>query len=135
VYNIPLPGGAGDAAFARIAERVIDPAARRFQPEIVLVSAGFDAHWRDPLAGLQLTIAGYHALGGALAAIAREHCEGRIVYVLEGGYDPQVLALGVSAVALALVGEPFPKDPLGPAPRPEPEVDSVLERVRVSHGL
>jgi acetoin utilization deacetylase AcuC-like enzyme len=135
VYNIPLPGGAGDAAFAGIAERVIEPAAKRFRPEILLVSAGFDAHWRDPLAGLQLTIAGYHALGRALAAIAREHCEGRIVYVLEGGYDPEVLAHGVSAIALSLAGEPFLTDPLGSAPRPEPEVDSVLERVCVSHGL
>jgi acetoin utilization deacetylase AcuC-like enzyme len=135
VVNIPLPGGAGDHAFAQIAEHVIAPLAERFVPEILLVSAGFDAHWRDPLAGIQLSIAGYYALGQALAAIAQAHCHGRIVYALEGGYDPEVLAEGIRAVALSLAGEPLTAVPLGPAPRPEPEVDAVLEQVRALHGL
>jgi len=135
VVNIPLPGGAGDHAFSQITERVIAPLAERFGPQILLVSAGFDAHWSDPLAGLQLTIVGYHALGRALFRIAQAHCRGRIIYALEGGYDPNVLAQGVRAVALSLAGEPLAADPLGPAPRPEPGVDGVIEQVRALHGL
>src|SRR3989304_1588574 len=110
--NIPLPGGGGGPAFAPIAEPVI-----------------------APLAGIQLSIAGYYALGQALAAIAQAHCHGRIVYALEGGYDPEVLAEGIRAVALSLAGEPLTAVPLGPAPKPEPEVDAVLEQVRALHGL
>jgi acetoin utilization deacetylase AcuC-like enzyme len=135
VVNIPLPAGAGDRAFAQIAERVIVPLADRFAPEILLVSAGFDPHWTDPLASLQLTIAGFHALGQALLKVAQAHCRGRIVYALEGGYDPKVLAEGVRAIALSLSGASLPGDPLGPAPRAEPPVDAVLERVRSLHGL
>ncbi len=135
IVNIPLPGGAGDRAFDQIAERVIVPLADRFAPQILLVSAGFDAHWRDPLAGLQLTITGYHALGRALAAIADAHSQGRIVCVLEGGYDPEVVAEGARALALSLAGEPLPADPLGPTPHPEPKIEPLLERVRGVHGL
>jgi acetoin utilization deacetylase AcuC-like enzyme len=135
VVNIPLPSGAGDCAFAQIAERAIAPLAERFAPQILLVSAGFDAHWRDPLAGLQLTITGYHALGRTLAEIARSHCDGRIVVALEGGYDPQVVAEGVFALALAMAGRELIQDPLGAAPRPEPEVSHLLDRLIQTHRL
>jgi acetoin utilization deacetylase AcuC-like enzyme len=135
VVNIPLPGGAGDRAFAQIAERIISPLAERFGPQILLVSAGFDAHWRDPLASLQLTVAGYHALGRALAAIAQAHCQGKLVYALEGGYDPEVVAEGVRALALSLAGEPLPLDPLGAAQRPEPDPEPAFARVCAVHGL
>jgi acetoin utilization deacetylase AcuC-like enzyme len=135
VVNIPVPGGAGDSAFAQIAERVIAPLAERFAPQILLVSAGFDAHWRDPLAGLQLTIAGYHALGRTLTEVARAHCEGRIVVALEGGYDPQVVAQGVLALALAIAGRELEQDPLGAAPRPEPDVTHLLDRIAQTHRL
>jgi acetoin utilization deacetylase AcuC-like enzyme len=135
VVNIPLPGGAGDQAFAQIASRVIVPLSDRFEPQIVLISAGFDAHWRDPLAGLQLSISGFHALGRSLAEIARRHCEGRIVLVLEGGYDPDVVAQGTLALGLALAGRELPHDPLGPAPRAEPEVGQLLDRLVQIHQL
>ncbi|MCJ7708303.1 MAG: histone deacetylase, partial [Anaerolineales bacterium] len=92
VVNIPLPAGVGDLAFAAIAEQVIVPLAERFAPEFVLVSAGFDSHWRDTLAGMQLTCRGYYDLSLSLVDIARRHCGGRLVFVLEGGYDPEALA-------------------------------------------
>src|SRR3990170_3677530 len=71
-----------------------------------------------------MTIVGYHALGRALFRIAQAHCRGRIIYALEGGYDPNVLAQGVRAVALSLAGEPLAADPLGPAPRPPPGAET-----------
>lgn len=83
--NIPLPGGSGDAAARTALEQLVGPAAERFKPDIILVSAGYDAHWRDPLAGLQFTDSTYHALSAGLRAMAERLCGGRIVFLLEGG--------------------------------------------------
>ena len=134
VINVPLPAGAGDEALGQAFGEVLLPAARRFRPDLILVSAGMDAHWRDPLAGLQASVSGIAHLVQVLMALAEEQCGGRLVLALEGGYDP--LALGHSAVAClaALAGEPY-GDPLGPAPRPEPPVDGVIAHVRAIHGL
>jgi acetoin utilization deacetylase AcuC-like enzyme len=135
IVNIPLPAGAGDQAFARISQQVILPLAERFEPDILLVSSGFDAHWHDPLAHLQLSADGYYELGTCLTGIARQHCQGRIVYVLEGGYDPEALAEGMLAVLHATAGQPAPSENLGPAPDPEPSITAVLENVLAIHGL
>ncbi|MGH2522035.1 MAG: histone deacetylase family protein, partial [Anaerolineales bacterium] len=93
--NVPLPAGAGDAAFERIAAEIIRPAAERFRPDLLLVSAGFDAHWADPLANLQLSHTGYGQIMQALVAIANAHCNGKVVLTLEGGYHPDALSDGV----------------------------------------
>ncbi|KAK9836376.1 hypothetical protein WJX84_006276 [Apatococcus fuscideae] len=71
--NLPLPGDSGDAVMQDAFERIIGPAAARFQPDIILVSAGYDAHWRDPLAGLQLRTSTYHRLGLLVQKLAQEH--------------------------------------------------------------
>ncbi|MEW6569249.1 MAG: histone deacetylase [Chloroflexota bacterium] len=135
VINIPLPAGAGDHAFAEIYDRIVGPAAERFAPQFLMVSAGFDAHWADPLAGLQLTCSGFYHLGRALADLAERLCDGRLVLVLEGGYDPEALASSVMAVLAALAGLPAPSDPVGPAPYPEPSVQGILHNVQAIHGL
>ena len=83
--NLPLPGGSGDAAARAALEQVVGPAAERFKPDIILVSAGYDAHWRDPLAGLQFSDSTYHALSAGLRSLAERLCGGRIVFLLEGG--------------------------------------------------
>ncbi len=132
--NVPLPGGAGDRAFARILAEIVAPAADRFRPGILLVSAGYDAHWRDPLANLQLSCAGYHALGSALTAIAKKHCAGKIVFVLEGGYDLPALAGGVVNTLRGALGLPA-ADALGPAPRPEPDISRLLADIKSVHNL
>jgi acetoin utilization deacetylase AcuC-like enzyme len=91
VLNAPLPPGAGSAGFRSAwAERLL-PALEAFRPQLLLVSAGFDAHWRDPLAQLQLQADDYAWLTQELAAIADRHARGRIVSSLEGGYDLQAL--------------------------------------------
>ena len=133
--NLPLPDQAGDSAFERIAPEIIVPAAGRFAPEILLVSAGFDAHWRDPLANLQLSLAGYVRLMRTLREIAARHCGGKIVLTLEGGYDPHALAGSVTEVLRVLLGETEIHDPLGPAPHPEPDVRPILKRVKAIHSL
>lgn len=100
--NIPLAAGAGDAAYAEVFDRVIAPAAAAFRPELVLVSAGFDAHASDPLANMRLSERGFADLARRTLQIADEHAEGRIVAVLEGGYDPEALAESVVATLAVL---------------------------------
>jgi acetoin utilization deacetylase AcuC-like enzyme len=133
--NLPLPAGAGDRAFERIAAEVLAPAADRFQPKLLLVSAGFDAHWRDPLAGLQLSLTGYARLMRALQAIAARHCAGQMVLTLEGGYDLEALSGGVVTVLRTLLGDAEISDDLGPAPRAEPDLTATLVQIRARHGL
>ena len=133
--NLPLPAHAGDEAFDQIAAAFLRPLAQRFSPDVLLVSAGYDAHWMDPLANLQLTTAGFHRLSLTLMEIARSHCGGRALFVLEGGYDAAVVREGVLASIASMTGEVAPLDRLGPAPVPSADVRHVLRAAQVLHGL
>ena len=133
--NAPLPAGHGDASYRALFERVLFPAARRYRPELVLVSAGFDAHWRDPLARMNLSLRGYDWLARALIALAEDCCAGRIVFALEGGYDTQVLGLGVRNLAQALLGDEACQDPFGAAPETSPPVEPFLQELCQIHKL
>jgi acetoin utilization deacetylase AcuC-like enzyme len=90
--NLPMEVGAGDADFDMVYREAVIPALERFAPELVLVSAGFDAHERDPLAGMRMTADGYARLTARLIDAADRLCGGRIVFVTEGGYDTTALA-------------------------------------------
>ncbi len=116
--NFPLPPGSGDGAFQEIMQTLILPLLDRFQPEMLLVSFGFDTHWRDPLGHLQLTSAGYGSLIASLATWADAHCKGRIALYLEGGYDLEAAAACGLAVTAALLGETW-EDSLGGSPQYE----------------
>lgn len=133
--NIPLAAGAGDHAFQLLYEGVVIPATRRFKPDLILVSAGYDAHHSDPLADLALSLTGYAWLARTVVALAEELCHGRIVFVLEGGYNLPVLAYGVLNTFYALLGETTVVDPLGPAPRPERDVREYVAELRRLHHL
>lgn len=106
--NFPIPPGRGDADYERLFDGVIAPAAIAYQPDLILVSAGFDAHAADPLGGMELTAAGFGRLADRAAALADLLCGGRLVAVLEGGYDPPATAASVAAVIRALDGSPDP---------------------------
>ena len=93
--NVPLPAGSGDAVYQRAFETEVIPALEQFRPGVVLVSAGFDAHERDPLAGMALTTEGYRRLTTLLRDAAATLCGGRLVSLLEGGYDLEALAASV----------------------------------------
>ncbi len=135
VVNIPLPARAGDEVFQNIFRRVVHPLAKRFSPDVMLVSAGFDAHWRDPLAGLQLSSPGYYQIASLLAQIVQEHCPGKVFVVLEGGYDPKAIVYSAMAVIQGLRHTNLPSDPMGSAPYPEPDADSLIDTVRSLHDL
>ena len=103
--NLPLPSGSGDAEALKALKEQGLPALEHFAPQFLLISAGFDAHRDDPLARLELTRAGYQAMGRLLLDLARKTAAGRIVTVLEGGYNLQVLADCVEDHLRLLLGQ------------------------------
>ncbi len=125
--NVPLSRGANDAVYAAAMDRVVLPALRRFAPELVLVSAGFDGHHRDPLADMALSEEGYRAMAASLRAVAEESGGGRIAVFLEGGYDLAALEASLAATIEGLLGVP-------PATPPRAELDrshaAEIEQVR-----
>jgi acetoin utilization deacetylase AcuC-like enzyme len=103
ICNVPLAPMSGGREFRAAFDEVILPALRRFQPELLLISAGFDAHEDDPLASLRLHEADYAWVTEALLEFANEHCGGRVVSTLEGGYDLDALAASAAAHVRALM--------------------------------
>ncbi|MDR9468894.1 histone deacetylase [Marinospirillum sp.] len=100
--NVPLPESSGDIAFEKAYREILLPAARYFKPDLVLVSAGFDAHHNDM--AMNLTYNGFKVITRILQDIADEHCDSRLVLVLEGGYNLVSLSQGVHAVLEVLAG-------------------------------
>lgn len=135
ILNVPLSVMTGDAGIKRLYSEVVFPALRRFQPELLLISAGYDAHWEDPLANIGLTLPGYQWLSQELIALASEICQGRIVFVLEGGYNLRVLAPGVGNTFRALLGINTHDDPVGSCPWKEPDVSDLLSSLKQLHHL
>ncbi|HSF10991.1 MAG TPA: histone deacetylase [Nitrospirales bacterium] len=101
--NVPLSGGQGDAEYRDIFQNILVPNAAIFQPECIVISAGFDAHRDDPLAGMALTERGYADLTTIVAEIANTYAGGKIISCLEGGYHLQALAGSVEQHLLALL--------------------------------
>jgi acetoin utilization deacetylase AcuC-like enzyme len=101
--NVPMSAGEGDDDYREIFERVLVPAADAFKPDFVLVSAGFDAHREDPLAGMGLTEEGYEALTKIVLDIARRHSQGRVLSCLEGGYNLAALSASVERHLLTML--------------------------------
>jgi len=115
--NLPVPGGSGDALWCSLVEHVVAPLASEFEPELVLVSAGFDAHADDPLAGCEVSDDGYATMAGSARRIAESH-GAPLGMVLEGGYDLGALARGVTRtleVFGAPAAPPAPDLPVHPA--------------------
>ncbi|TAJ07686.1 MAG: histone deacetylase [Nitrospirae bacterium] len=101
--NVPMSPGEGDEEYREVFETILAPAADSFKPEFVMISAGFDAHRDDPLAGMALTEEGYGALSRIVLDIARRHCHGRVLSCLEGGYNLSALSASVERHVLALI--------------------------------
>jgi acetoin utilization deacetylase AcuC-like enzyme len=133
--NVPLPAGVGDAGYRAVFAEVLEPVARRFQPELIVASAGFDTHWLDPIGMMAVSVAGFGEMASRLSALAAELCSGRLVVVLEGGYSLRALGPAVVATLQALLGDQ-PIDPIGGPPRSsEPDLRLLVNRVRALHDL
>jgi acetoin utilization deacetylase AcuC-like enzyme len=128
--NLPLSAGATDADYELAYTTVALPVLAQFRPQLILISAGFDAHMNDPLAGMRLTSPYFGHLTTAIAKIANECCDGRVVAVTEGGYDLAALTASLRATIQALEGHTTgAAAPTGAAPRGEATVKAVLPRL------
>jgi acetoin utilization deacetylase AcuC-like enzyme len=135
VLNVPLPTRVGDQGYAQVFGQLVWPLAERFDPDLILVSAGYDGHWNDPLAHMNLSLAGYAHMQRELVKMADRWCEGRIVFTLEGGYQLDALAYGVSNAFYALLGDDTVIDPMGPSPRSERSLGKLIQDLRELHHL
>ncbi len=134
IVNVPLPARAGDQVYEQVADRIFVPFLESFQPQMLFVSVGFDAHWNDPITMLGLTTSGYLMLAKRVMTMAEEYCEGRIVFVLEGGYDPANVANGAEAVFIAATGNgELEVDDANPYK--EPDCEARMEEIREWHGF
>ncbi len=132
--NVPLPPESGDEELRQVCQ-LMAQAARRFRPDLMLVSAGYDGHWLDGISQLQLSVGGYSHIAEAIREVAGEVCGGRVVFLLEGGYHPAALSASVVATYRVLLGDEW-ADPLGPPmPYPAPDISPLLRGLRHLHGL
>ena len=128
--NVPVPGGTGDAAWRSLVDHVVVPLARLYEPRLVLVSAGFDAHAEDPLASCRVTEEGFAAMAGSVRRLAAD-LEVPLGIVLEGGYALDALAASAAACVGALAGERIePEPPTSGGPGRD-----VVAAVRLVHDL
>jgi acetoin utilization deacetylase AcuC-like enzyme len=128
--NLPMPAGLGDAAYATVYRRVVEPVGRVFDPELVLVSAGFDAHRNDPLGGMSLSAVGFAELMDVSLCVASGAARGRLVAVLEGGYDLEGIAEATAAVVGRMLDRPFSRFDT----RPGPGFDDLLGAYHAAHA-
>lgn len=134
IVNVPLPARAGDKVYEEVADKIFKPFVESFKPQMIFVSVGFDAHWNDPITSLGLSTNGYLMLAQKCIALAEEFCGGKIVFVLEGGYDPTNVANGAHAVFVAATDRGA-IEAHDPNPHKEPDCESRIEEIRKWHGF
>jgi len=142
--NIPLPAGAGFNTYEAIFRQIMVPAADRFKPQLILVSAGFDAHWKETDAmtgllspGMLISTAGIAKLNQIIINLANALCQGRLVLVLEGGYEQQATASCIATCINLLLGDDAAVDSYGPAPQLPYRIntDALISELRRIHQL
>lgn len=128
--NVPLPSGAGDEAYARVFRSMLRTAALAFEPDLILLSAGYDAHWKDPLGGMRVTVHGFAEMVREILEWSALCCGGRLAAVLEGGYDVEALA-ACAAATVELMTDPEAeiRDPIGAPPGSDLDVGDYLDEV------
>ena len=135
IINIPLQAGVGDDGFKIVYDKIILPSLARFKPDLIFVSAGYDAHWDDPLANLNLSLTGFDLISKKLIDIGDKICSGKIVFFLEGGYNLQVLKYAVANAVNRLLHLDFIEDPLGKSSLREPEINKLISELVKIHKL
>ncbi|KAG5629162.1 hypothetical protein H5410_000879 [Solanum commersonii] len=137
--TLNLPGGSGDTAMRTVFDEVIVPCAQRFKPDIILVSAGYDAHLLDPLASLQFTTGTYYMLASSIKQLAKDLCGGRCVFFLEGGYNLSSLSNSVAESFCAFLGDRSLAseldDPSYLHEEPLKKVKQIIEKVKHIHSF
>jgi acetoin utilization deacetylase AcuC-like enzyme len=135
IVNVPLRAGAGDGTYARIADEIFKPVVESFRPQMLFVSAGFDAHWNDPITSLGLSTSGFFNISKKIVELGNEYCDGKIVFVLEGGYDPHNVAGGAAAVFSALTNSKSGNEANDPSPYADPDHEARISEILTWHGM
>ncbi len=135
--NVPLPATTDYGVYEAIFRQIMAPAADRFDPQLILVSAGFDAHWTDPLGEMYLSTAAFAVLNRKIIELAQTLCKGRLVLVQEGGYNIEAMAGCVATCLNLLLGDDAAVDALGQAPDKEftLNLDVLVGELRRIHNL
>jgi len=128
--NVPLRPGAGDDEYITIFKEILQPLAKEFRPDFILLSAGFDTYYQDPLGGMRVTPKGYAALTRLLLDTAHQHCQGKLAITLEGGYSLEGLRDSVKTVLLELSEGSITKLNLQKTPS---SIDYAIKRVKEVH--
>ncbi len=124
--NAPFPSGFGDDEYIAVYERILKPVALEYRPDLVLVSAGFDIYVKDPLGGMRITETGFGALAAIVRDIAEQTCGGKILFTLEGGYNPEGLREGVRAVLKAMTTGPLTVAPIPSAHKADRVIQTII---------
>jgi acetoin utilization deacetylase AcuC-like enzyme len=135
--NVPMLAGWGDEEFQAIFEDVLAPMVKRFEPQLILVSAGYDAHWADSLSMMDMSISGFARLVEILKTLAGMFCQRRLVFTLEGGYHMEALPYSISATLNILLGNGDIADPLGKseANRRPVSFDNFIQMIKEIHPM
>jgi len=135
--NVPMPAWCGNEEYMRVFEEVLVPAAKRYQPEIIMVSAGYDTHWADQLAFMQVSVNGFAKMTNYLKDLAEELCGGKLLFTLEGGYNIEAQAHSIRATFDVLLGKTDISDQIGPAPQRDrsPNIDEIIDAVIKTHQM
>jgi acetoin utilization deacetylase AcuC-like enzyme len=129
--NLPLPAGCGDAEYLAVFASVVVPALCEFRPDMIVVSAGFDAHALDPLGHMNVSTAGFAELARQLREVADAYCGGRMLLALEGGYDEDALGASVCAV-LEVLAQDSPRE--RSHGEPSAHAEQLVQLFREAHG-
>lgn len=132
--NVPLNIGQGDMVYIQILRRILSPIALSFRPHIILVSAGFDPYFDDPLGGMTVTAKGFASMARILLNLAAESCDGKILFILEGGYNLKGLEESVIAVLKEMLGESIIREGdliYGKGDMLSPNIQKVIEVQRI----
>ncbi len=135
LLNVPLPALVSDDGITEIYTQIILPKIERFKPDLLIVSAGYDAHWDDPLANMGLSLSGYFWISQQLNDIAAKLCSSRIVFTLEGGYNLKVLSAGVANSIRVLLKLNYFDDLLGQSPFTAPNISNIIKELKTIHQL
>ena len=133
--NIPLPASTGDADYLKVFQEILTPIALEYNPDLIFISAGYDAHWMDPIAGMNLSITGFADIVKEILMWAKKCTDHKVIALLEGGYNAEALAHGVLTTT-RLLQDPkaIPSDPFGKPERPDENVSFFLEKLIAFHG-
>ena len=137
ILNVPMPAGSGDPEYLSVFEKIVVPVVRRYQPQLIMVSAGYDTHWSDELAQMQMTTTGIAGIVSFIKQLADEYCGGKIVIALEGGYNLEALSTSIKATFDVLMGKTEIEDKMGPPKRrvSNPDVLALIRQLKAIHQL